>query len=121
MLIGKFMVDLLHTGMSKLNYCRAFASLESASTDSVLVCDMLTISRLSKNTYEGLTYQVAGGFFTTKYNGRTEGVEDGSRFDPNKAQGKVRRSDMRAQRVFHPDQNILVELQAKVRRGKPLP
>jgi len=31
---------------------------------------------------------LAGGFFTTKYNRKTEGVEDGSRFDPNKTQGK---------------------------------
>lgn len=31
---------------------------------------------------------LAGGFFTMRYNSKTEGVEDGSRFDPNKAQGK---------------------------------
>lgn len=43
---------------------------------------------------------MAGGFFTTKYNRKTEGVEDGSRFDPNKTQGKVR--ILRARRMFHP-------------------
>lgn len=43
----------------------------------------------AKSTYE-LYSEVAGGFFTTKYNPQTEGVEDGSRFDPNKAQGQVK-------------------------------
>ncbi|KLO16932.1 Aldo/keto reductase [Schizopora paradoxa] len=33
-------------------------------------------------------FKVAGGFFTTKHNPDAEGVEDGSRFDPNRAQGK---------------------------------
>lgn len=64
----------------------AWGSLASLSTNTTLVSRSVWLNVIRSSNS---SLPVAGGFFTGRYTSETNDVEEGSRFDPNREQGKV--------------------------------
>jgi hypothetical protein len=74
--------------LSNKNFSPASENTVSASMNSIHVSPFSYHHRAEADSINCL---VGGGFFTGRYNSMNAPIETGSRFDPERAQGKVRK------------------------------